>query len=116
FTRVLMRPCILHPLVIVLAAWILSGNSTVYAGDLPDWFYAPLGTVGPLGKVGPLGTVGPLGKEGSEVKIPETLRDVADTAYITCWSWNIAKDSTWRCTGKYEENPRNASDFSAYQY
>jgi hypothetical protein len=98
-----------------LLALAIETGPAVGQDRLPDWMDKPLGTVGPLGKVGPLGTVGKIGTDGFGIDLPDGLRSKADTAYLVCWTWSTSKDSQWRCTRKYVENPRDAYEFATYQ-
>ncbi len=93
---------------IVTLVSISSSQTRLRAGELD------IGIVDPIGKVGEIGKVGPIDKVVDGKGALGGGRSLADTGYVVCWSWNLAKEPKWRCTQQYADLPQ-AREFSNYQ-
>ncbi len=94
--------------VLACIVTITSDSSRARGGELD------IGIVDPIGKVGDIGKVGPLENVGDKTPGSSGTRSLADTGYLVCWSWNLARASKWRCTEQLADLPQ-AREFSNYQ-
>jgi hypothetical protein len=83
-------------------------QSRLLAGELD------IGVVEPIGKVGDIGKVEPIDKVVDGRGPTAGTRPLADTGYIVCWNWNLAREPKWRCTQQLADLPQ-AREFSNYQ-
>jgi hypothetical protein len=93
---------------IALNVLISTSQRRLRAGELD------IGIVDPIGRVGHIGKVGPIDQVVDSKKPTDGVRSPADTGYLVCWNWNLAKETKWRCTQQLADLPK-AREFSNYQ-